>query len=769
MSKTKKERAALELTPARTNYFQMIFENNVLGMGLLSLELEFVLVNHAICHLFGYSKTEFTQLSIQDVTHPNDSKLSTDRFKQLIQGRFPFFSIRKKYLKKDASSFIGKESVTTIRNANGQIQYLVLTIEDASNLVRGHHKINENERQLQLLFKNSPLGMAIVNADLRYEQVNHAMCQLFGYSRTEFLGFTVQEVTRPIDFEVCIAGVERLIRKEIEVFKMEKKYHKKDGTSFTVNLMVSSFYDEQENNLKFITTLEDITEKKKHEAALKREQERSKILIENSTDIITLMDKHTTILYESPSIERILGYTPEELIGTKALDLIHPKDLPKIASIITNKTSNVDGQIVEYRLQAKDGTWRYMQSTGTNLLRNPAIQAIVFHTRDVTQQRKAEKALRDSGELFRNLFEHSPIGVVMSSPHMRVLEVNAQFCKMLGYEKSELIDKTIDKISHPDDMEREMVYGYKILTGELDNFSIEKRYFRKDGSIMWGNLSISVIRNNKQEIQHIIAMVEDITTRKEAAMALEQYKNELEVKVKQRTAELKRSNEELSQFAYAASHDMKQPLRTISSFANLLKRRYRNKLDESAQEYIQFIVDGTKNMSQLISDLLEYAQYSSDKESHFETRNLNHIVEVVVRQLSKQISEHQVKITYCRLPSKMPMIVPKMIQLFQNLISNAIKFRRKDVTCEIHITAEDKADYWQIAVADNGIGIAKKHQEVIFQIFTKLHTAAQYSGSGIGLATCKKIVEQHHGKIWVSSEEGQGTTFFFTVKKGIAG
>ena len=626
---------------------------------------------------------------------------------------------------------------------------------------------NSPIRHFQAIFENNPLGMAVINTQLEYIQVNDTMCQLFGYSRAEFLKLTAQQTSHPTDFQLCVSKVEQLMQKEIEVFKMEKKYYKKDGSLMTVNLMVSSYFDDRDGSIKFITTLDDISQKKKHEIALKREQERSEMLIENSSDIITLMDKRTTILYESPAIERILGYTPEELIGTKAIDLVHPQDLIKIAGIVSNKNANADNQIVEYRLKAKDGTWRHLQSTGTNQLDNPAIQAIVFNSRDVTPMREAERALKESEELFRNLFEHSPIGVIMSDLEGRMIKINAQFCKMLGYEKSELLNRKVVTVSYPEDKTLESSYSQRVFAGEIDEYTIEKRFFRKDSSIMWGNLSISVIRNKKGTIQHIIAMVEDITDKKEAAIRLENYKNELEEKVRQRTAELKRSNEELSHFAYAASHDMKQPLRTITSFANLLKRRYKNQLDDSANEYINFIVEGTQNMSQLIHDLLEYARFSSDKESHFEVQNLNTIVQIVEHQLSRQISEHQVTIKYKTLPEKITIILPKMLQLLQNLVSNAIKFRDPTRACKIRIASKELAAHWQFAIQDNGIGIAPEHQTIIFQIFKKLHAADKYKGSGIGLATCKKIVEQHNGKIWVESEFGKGTTFFFTVDKNL--
>ncbi|MGZ7210526.1 MAG: ATP-binding protein, partial [Methanobacterium sp.] len=246
--------------------------------------------------------------------------------------------------------------------------------------------------------------------------------------------------------------------------------------------------------------------------------------------------------------------------------------------------------------------------------------------------------------------------------------------------------------------------------------------------------------------------------------------NTLELKVQERTAELdmvinelKRSNEELQQFAYVSSHDLQEPLRTISSFTQLLQRRYKDKLDDDADEFIEYIVDAAKRMQQLINDLLEYSRVTT-KEKEFKTVNINEILDIVLSNLKISIDEDNVEIIYDELPNVTADEL-QLVQLFQNLIGNAIKFRKVDEPPKIHIYChkdKEKNEY-VFSVADNGIGIEKQYIDRIFVIFQRLHTIDVYKGTGIGLSVAKKIVERHGGHMWVESEFGVGSSFYFTI------
>jgi len=224
--------------------------------------------------------------------------------------------------------------------------------------------------------------------------------------------------------------------------------------------------------------------------------------------------------------------------------------------------------------------------------------------------------------------------------------------------------------------------------------------------------------------------------------------------------ELARSNAELEQFAYVASHDLQAPLATIASYAQLLEKRYKDQLDSQASKFIGNIVHGCTRMQTLIDDLLEYSRVGRSQKP-FQIIDCNHVIQQVIANLQGAIRNNQAVVTYTELPAVMGDI-SQLVQLFQNLVSNAIKYRQ-DESPTVYINAYKQENNWLFSVSDNGIGIASQHQERIFQIFQRLHTQKEYSGTGIGLAICQKIAERHGGSIWVDSEPGQGSTFHFTV------
>lgn len=251
------------------------------------------------------------------------------------------------------------------------------------------------------------------------------------------------------------------------------------------------------------------------------------------------------------------------------------------------------------------------------------------------------------------------------------------------------------------------------------------------------------------------------------ATDLENHKARLEEIVTQRTSALQlktealaRSNTNLEQFAYVASHDLQEPLRMVASYLKLIEKRYKDKLDKDGHEFIDFAVDGAKRMQGLIQDLLMYSRVST-KGKLFEPTECQTVYEKAIKNLEISIDEYKANVTRDDLPQVLA-DEGQLMQLFQNLIGNSLKFC-KDRTPEVHVSAKQEGNSWIFGIKDNGIGVAPEHQERIFQIFQRLHNREEYEGTGIGLAVCKKIVERHGGKIWVESKVGKGTTFWFTI------
>jgi light-regulated signal transduction histidine kinase (bacteriophytochrome) len=272
---------------------------------------------------------------------------------------------------------------------------------------------------------------------------------------------------------------------------------------------------------------------------------------------------------------------------------------------------------------------------------------------------------------------------------------------------------------------------------------------RRDGSEFPVEISLSPMTTNAGETL-IISNIRDVTARKIADGRLRAV-----------AADLARSNAELEHFAYVASHDLQEPLRMVASFTQLLARRYQGKLDEDADEFIGFAVDGARRMQELINDLLTYSR-AGTQPLQLQPVDTSQLVDRVVSDLATAIAEARASVTRDTLPTVLG-DATQLRQVFQNLIANGIKFHRPDDTPRVHISATQDHQAWTFGVSDNGIGIEHQYRERIFALFQRLHTRADYPGTGIGLAICKKIVERHGGQICVESEPGRGTTFRFTV------
>jgi PAS domain S-box-containing protein len=367
----------------------------------------------------------------------------------------------------------------------------------------------------------------------------------------------------------------------------------------------------------------------------------------------------------------------------------------------------------------------------------------------------SDAVLRDGEERFRGAFEAATIGFAVVEHDGRIRTVNRSLCEMLGYTEQELRDQTFEQITHPDDLPIRLQLRDQLLAGAIPNFQLEQRYVRKDGHVVHTMLAVSLVRTPAGAPSYLVSQVTDVTARRAVEEALARH-----------TADLERSNAELEAFAYVASHDLQQPLRTVASYAQLFADRYRARLDERADRWLGFIMGGVARMQRLTDDLLALARISTDGHS-FGRADTHAIVERVWEGLRHSYAADDARITIGALPV-IHADAAQLGQLFQNLLGNACKYRQPRVPLHVSVTARytDGAAPWEFAVQDNGIGFSMEHAERIFDIFRRLHHEREYDGTGIGLAICRRIVERHGGRIWARSVPWQGSTFLFTLPDG---
>jgi PAS domain S-box-containing protein len=376
---------------------------------------------------------------------------------------------------------------------------------------------------------------------------------------------------------------------------------------------------------------------------------------------------------------------------------------------------------------------------------------------DITERKQVEEALRESKARYQQLAESAEAILWEYDVEAdRWTYVAPQVTRILGCPPEAWTDLQfwVDHL-HPEDRDWALPYCLECANqGEPHTF--EYRFLKKDGGVVWIRDVVSVEMEDGQPVK-LRGFMMDITERKRAEEVIERY-----------AAKLKRSNEELEQFAYVISHDLREPARMVKSYLELLESRYQGQLDEKADMFINHAVDGAERMQEMINALLDLSRIGTRGEEPVPT-DAEAVLERTLRSLGRAIKEAEAEVTHDPLPTVMA-DKAQLAQVFQNLVANAIKFRCEDVPPRVHISAEREDDEWVFSVADNGIGIDPEQADRIFQIFQRLHTREEYEGTGIGLALCKRIVERHGGRIWVESEVGEGSTFSFTIptsKEGV--
>ncbi len=497
-------------------------------------------------------------------------------------------------------------------------------------------------------------------------------------------------------------------------------------------------------------------ERLKVEKALRESELFLDEIINSISDPVLVKDRQHRWVLLNDAYCQFIGYSREELLGKSDYEFF-PENEAKVfwekdEEVFVSGTENIN----EEEFTDSDNNLHTIVTKKTLYTDVSGEKYIVGIIRDITQIKEAQKALKESEEKYRELVESASSSIVKMDKNGNITFFNEFAEKFFGFNKEEIIGKNVVGTIVPEiDSSGEDLKG--IINEILKNPKVyhhhENENITKDGRRVWVSWANRSIYNEKGQLTGVLSVGADVTKRKQ----IEKEREDLII-------ELERSNNELKQFAYITSHDLQEPLRTIASFTQLLERRYKGQLDSNADEYLEFIVSGSKRMKEMIQGLLEYSKIGT-KEKELKRINTENVLEKAISNLNTAIEDNNAVIIHNSLPEVMG-DESQLIRLFQNLIGNAIKFRKKDVPPKIHISAlKDKENNnYVFSFADNGIGIEEQYIDRIFEVFKRLHTIDQFEGTGIGLAISKRIVEMNGGKIWVESELGVGSTFYFTLK-----
>ncbi len=506
----------------------------------------------------------------------------------------------------------------------------------------------------------------------------------------------------------------------------------------------------------------DITERKKAEAALidlaaqKQASQYARSLIEVSIDPLVTISANGKITDVNEATVKATGVPRGELIGT---DFFRYFTEPEKAEQGYLQVFAL-GAVTDYQLTIKHRNGQLMDVLYNASLYKDAqgkVLGVFAAARDISARKQAF-------QYARSLIEVSIDPLVTISANGKITDVNEATVKATGVPRNELIGTDFSRyFTEPE--KAEQGYQQVFALGTVTDYPLT--ICHKNGQMMDVLYNASLYKDTQGKILGVFAAARDVTEQKKAEAELKRHRDNLEDLVKERTRELdsankelKRSNENLEQFAYVASHDLQEPLRTMSSYAQLLDKRYKDRLDADANEFIGYIVDAASRMQKLIMDLLAYSR-AGHTATQIKEVDCNLVFQRVVKSMEATVKSVGAGITCDKLPV-VRAHETGILQLFQNLIVNSLKFQGKQAPL-IHMSAHRENGEWVFTVRDNGIGIEPQYHQRIFQIFQRLHQRDAYPGTGIGLAICKKIVENHGGRIWVESEPGKGTSFFFTI------
>ena len=612
------------------------------------------------------------------------------------------------------------------------------------------------------LLEAAPDAMVVVNSDGEIVLLNLQAEKQFGYSRNELVGQQVATII-PEGF------AERLIADDLRSAGdalaqqigtgIELVGRRKDASEFAIEIMLSPL-DSAEGTL-VTAAIRDISIRRaaeQHlvhvegsrrlvEEALRVSEESYRMLLDGVQDYaIYMIDPRGQIVSWNAGAERIKGYTAGEIIGQNFSCFFPPKDIeqgrPEEVLRITAANGRHEEQAMRVR---KDGS-QFLASITFTALRDAdgGLRGFSEFSHDLS-------ASNEAGAKYRGLLEAAPDAMVVVNQAGEIVLLNLQAEKQFGYHRDELVGQQVTNIIPEGFAERLIADDLRSAADALAQqigTGIELSARRKDGSEFPIEIMLSPLDSSDGIL--VTAAIRDISVR----TAAEQH-------LAQTVEELKRSNEELGQFAYIASHDLAEPLRMVASYTQLLSKRYKGQLDADADEFIAFAVDGASRMQRLIEDLLAFSRVATAGSPLLDTSS-EYALEQALQNLQWTIKDSGAEVTHDPLPTVQADEI-QLVQLFQNLVSNAVKYQNPGVP-RVHISAARRGNAsWIFAVKDNGLGIEPQYFERIFGMFQRLHKRDEYSGTGVGLAICKKIMERHGGRLWVESDPGHGSTFSFAL------
>jgi PAS domain S-box-containing protein len=772
LSETERELAfkskALEESEKKSRHYIKFTPTAIYEIDFRSKKI--VTANDAMVSLSGYSREELLSMKAIDILDKESILAFQSRLEKMAKGEIPPDQVEYKVKRKDGRIIYALLNVKFNLDDHGVPVGAVVVGHDITERKKAEEAVERERRQLLAIIESLDEAVGVWNTDGSLVLINDAvlrsfMAKLYGFEMKEQM---LKHLSDYADVQVrTMDGCElpqeewppsRVLRGETFSNWELEQYIPSINKRFIGSNSGRPVRDANGKIVLGVTSVSDITERKRAEEALRESEERLRHIARIGRIGFVEYNIAKDTGYWSREHHEIYGYEPGSQISHEQwLQGVHPEDKGRVmanyARLLDRVRSegHVEGHRDEYRFIRPDGDTVWIESDmSADIVRGePIIRGSV---RDITERKQAEAALDESREKLNMALENANVGLWEWNLKTNEFILDEKIEKMFGLAPGIFGNTYVEfeKLINEDDVP----HFQKVIKMSMDNHSQMESIFRinpANGKTKYYSARALVNTDNEGRACGFTGVCFDITGMKESTDQLVLKLNE----------ELLRSNKDLQQFAYVASHDLQEPLRMVTSFTQLLAKKYGDKLDKEAQEFINFTVDGAKRMHNLINDLLSYSRVQTRGKA-FASLDMTVLLNRAIENLSVVIKETRAIITFDELPF-ISGDEGQITQLLQNLIGNALKFN--NYIPEIHIGFKEDDLNYVFFVKDNGIGIEEQYFERIFIIFQRLVAKDEYPGTGIGLSICKSIVERHGGRIWVESEFGKGTTFYFTIPK----
>ena len=620
--------------------------------------------------------------------------------------------------------------------------------------------IMEGEEKFKTLFEKASDGIYLMNTDRIIFMLNESFARMHGYSVQEMTNIKLDTIGTPESYQQSSERIKRILNGE--TLKFEVNHFHKKGHIISLDVVSSQIIIG--NNKYIVAFHRDINELKNSESALRESEKKYKELFEANPDGITIFsinanDNTVSFLDMNENSAKMVGYSKEEMLKMNPYDFEINLTKEKIENRINELTirgiatfnsifRHKNGQDIPVEIKV----------SLINYFHQPVLLNII---RDISDRKRAEEKLLESERFLKETQTIARLGTYILDFTSNKWSGSEILNNILGVDPD--FDKSLRgwaSIIHPDWEKIMTDYFIQGLKSNKTKIDREFKIIRQnDKSERWVHGIGNFTFNDNNQPMTMVGTIRDITDKKQAEEKLKNKMDEL-VLLNEELEKYAYSNRALEQFSFVASHNLQEPLRTVSNYIKIFEEDYSGQIDSNAQKYLQIINDATKRMTILLNSLLEFSRLG--RNIRLTETDCYKVITDVIADLQSLIISSNAIIEITEMPV-LNLYETEIRQLFQNLITNAIKFRMKDIQPIIRISSEKSDEKWKFSVSDNGIGIEPAYFNRIFDIFQRLHTEDEYEGSGIGLSYCKKIVQLHQGEIWVESTIGQGATFHFTI------